>query len=82
MSELSPNTKSVVEKLFKSREAKEVCDMLEIDCGTESLGCEGWTPEQMERIRFAVLKFGGETDEPPRVSRRLFGLSQAATLEA
>ncbi|MEH6687119.1 MAG: hypothetical protein V7693_07595 [Halopseudomonas sabulinigri] len=62
MSELSPNTKSVVEKLFKSREAKEVCDMLEIDCGTESLGCEGWTPEQMERIRFAVLKFGGETD--------------------
>ena len=35
-------------------------DMLENACGTESLGCEGWSPEQMERIRFAALKLGVE----------------------
>jgi hypothetical protein len=30
--------------------------MIENECGTESLSCDGWTPEQMERIRFGVLK--------------------------
>jgi len=62
MSELSPDTKRLVSILFQSQEeAKAVCDMLEIDCGTEALGCEGWRPEQMERIRFAVLKISNET---------------------
>lgn len=60
MSELSPKTNRIVNILFKSREAKEVSDMLENDCGTESLGCDGWSPEQMDRIRFAVLKLGNE----------------------
>ena len=34
--------------------------MLELECGTEALSCEGWTPEEMERIRFAVLKLDTE----------------------
>jgi hypothetical protein len=62
MSELSPNTEYLVHTLYKSREAKEIGDILEIDCGTESLGCDGWTPVQMERIRFAVLKLAIESD--------------------
>jgi hypothetical protein len=56
MSELSQNTKNLVHALFKSGEALKVCDMLENECGTEALSCEGWTPTQMERIRFAVLR--------------------------
>jgi hypothetical protein len=62
MSELSPNTEYLIHALYKSREAKEIGDILEIDCGTESLGCDGWTPVQMERIRFAVLKLAIESD--------------------
>ena len=56
MSELSPDTKNLVHALFKSREALEVCGILENECGTEALSCGGWSPQQMERIRFAVLR--------------------------
>ncbi|ROQ19482.1 hypothetical protein EDC38_0064 [Marinimicrobium koreense] len=56
MSELSNRTKKIVHYLYKSREALEVCDMLETECGTEALSCSSWSPEQMERIHFAVLK--------------------------
>ena len=56
MSELSQDTKNLVHALFKSREALEVCGMLENECGTEALSCGGWTPAQLERIRFAVLR--------------------------
>ncbi len=30
--------------------------MLETECGTEASYCSGWSPEQMERIHFAILK--------------------------
>ena len=60
MSELSQNTKNLVHALYKSREALEVCDILENECGTEALSCEGWSPAQMERIRFSVLKLAKE----------------------
>lgn len=60
MSELSQNTKDLVHALYKSREALEVCDILENECGTEALSCEGWSPAQMERIRFSVLKLAKE----------------------
>lgn len=60
MSLLSKNTKGIVHRLYKSSEAKKVCDILEFECGTEKISCEGWTPEQMERIRFAVLKLDTE----------------------
>lgn len=56
MSELSQYTKNVVHALYQSREALEVCDILENECGTEALYCDGWSPTQMERIRFSVLK--------------------------
>ena len=57
MSELSKNTKDLIYRLYNpSREALEICDMLELECGTDVLSCEDWTPEQLERIRFAVLK--------------------------
>lgn len=56
MSELSQDTKNLVHALFKTREAIEVCDLLERECGTEALSCEGWSPTQMERMRFAVLR--------------------------
>ena len=60
MSELSQNTKSIVHALYKSREALEVCDILENECGTEALSCDGWSPTQMERIRFAVIQLAKE----------------------
>jgi len=62
MSELSPNTVFLVQRLYKSREAKEISEILEIECGTESLGFDDWTPVEMERIRFAVLKLATEND--------------------
>ncbi len=34
--------------------------MIENECGTESLSCDGWTPQQMERIRYAVLRLATE----------------------
>ncbi|TYK64172.1 hypothetical protein [Colwellia echini] len=62
MSALSSNTESLIHTLYKSREAKEIADILENECGTEALGCTGWTPVQMERIRFAVLKLSLESE--------------------
>jgi len=56
MSELSESTKKLVHVLYESREALEMCDILENECGTEALSSEGWSPSQMERIRFSVLK--------------------------
>ncbi len=60
MSALSKRTKDLIHRLYKSREALEVCDIIENECGTESLSCDGWTSEQMERIRFGVLKLAHE----------------------
>lgn len=60
MSELSQNTKNLVDALYQSREALEVYDILENECGTEDLSCEGWSPTQMERIRCSVLKLAKE----------------------
>lgn len=60
MGEISENTKKIVHRLYKSREAFKVCDILKTECGTEALSCEGWSPEQMDRIHFAVLKLSKE----------------------
>lgn len=60
MSELSKNTKQLVHSLYQSREALEICDILENECDAEVLSCEGWSPSQMERIRFSVLKVAKE----------------------
>jgi len=60
MSALSEKTRSLVHAFYQSREALEVCDVLENECGVEVLSCEGWSPTQMERIRFAALKLAQE----------------------
>ncbi|WP_158268884.1 hypothetical protein [Pseudomonas mangrovi] len=60
MSDLSQDTTSLVHALYQSREAVEICHVLENECGTEALSCEGWTPVQMERVRYAVLRLATE----------------------
>lgn len=62
MSALSPRTQQIIKQLVKPEAREKVCERLERECGTEALGCTGWTPEEMERIRFAVLKLGAKTD--------------------
>lgn len=58
MSALSPRTDQAIELLFEPDARTRVRKILEKECGTEALGCSGKTPEEMERIRFAVLKLG------------------------
>lgn len=62
MSELSPRTQQIIEHLIKPGARVKVSKRLESECGTEALGCIGCSPEEMERIRFAVLKLGAKTD--------------------
>lgn len=62
MSALSPRTEQIIEHLIKPDARAKVRERLESECGTETLGCTGWSPEEMERIRFAVLKLGLKTD--------------------
>ena len=71
MSVLSKRTKNLVHALYKTPEAAEVCDLLESECGTESLSCDGGTPDQMERIRFGVLKLAQENTLDLNVAIRL-----------
>ncbi len=71
MSQLSAKTMILVNILFKSREAREASDILESDCGTESLDCDGWSPVEMERIRFAVLKLSLESEADLGVAIKL-----------
>ncbi|MBA6294828.1 hypothetical protein [Colwellia sp. MB02u-9] len=61
MSVLSPNTEFLIHTLFKSSEATDIVTILEDECGIEALDCEGWTPIEMERIRFAVLKLSTDS---------------------
>jgi hypothetical protein len=74
MSEISDKAKKIVHGLYKSREALEVCDILKTECGTEALSCDGWSPEQMERIHFSVLKLAKENvmdfDSAVRLAQR------------
>ena len=62
MSELSQNTLNLVYSLYETSEAQKVCERLDNECGTEALLCEGWTPRQMDRIRYAVLRLATEKD--------------------
>lgn len=60
MSNLSDKTRKLVHGLYQSREALEICDMLENECGAEAFSCDGWSPVEMERIHFAVLRLAHE----------------------
>ncbi|GLX80546.1 hypothetical protein tinsulaeT_38860 [Thalassotalea insulae] len=56
MKNLTKTTTKVIHHLYKSREAMEIADMLDLDCNSMSLGCNGWSLEQLERIHLAILK--------------------------
>ena len=62
MSAFSPRTEQIIEHLIKPGARLKVRERLESECGTETLGSTGWSPEEMERIRFAVLKLGAKSD--------------------
>jgi len=49
--------------VFRSADAAKVHAILENECGAEALSCKDWTPEQMERIRFAVVRLGSASPE-------------------
>jgi hypothetical protein len=63
MSALSSRTEQLVRCMFKAAEVWKLRVLLENECGTEALACRGWTPEQMERIHFAVIRLGKESPE-------------------
>jgi hypothetical protein len=62
MHTLSLNTKQLISILYEPRKAGKICSILELECGAESLGCVGWSPQQVERIMFAVLRLATERD--------------------
>jgi hypothetical protein len=63
MSALSPRTEQLIERAFTPAARAAVRALLERDLSSESLGCTGWSVEEMERIWFAALKLG-EGDLP------------------
>ena len=61
---LSKNTKLLVEKMFVVSQQKEVCELLQNQCGNNLPFCENLDEHQLERFRFAVLKLSkGHLDE-------------------
>jgi hypothetical protein len=53
---ISPRTASLVSALFAPKDVAAANRMLEVDCGNELPFLQDWTPESLERIRFAVLR--------------------------
>ena len=53
---LSPQTRQLVEKLFRPAEVSEAAHWLEQECGNNIPSCSNHDEYQMERIRYAVLK--------------------------
>ena len=62
---LSRKTEQVLEKSFPDMETRElVADILVNECGDGIPFCEDSSPEEMERIRFSVLKLSaGDLDK-------------------
>tara|TARA_R110001583_G_scaffold182973_1_gene341474 strand:- start:1603 stop:1908 length:306 start_codon:yes stop_codon:yes gene_type:complete len=61
MSGLSEKTGKIIDNLYQSGDAIEICNLLEKECSAKALFCHGWSPVQIERIHFAVLKLSKET---------------------
>ncbi|MBP9855672.1 MAG: hypothetical protein KBD53_12455 [Candidatus Omnitrophica bacterium] len=58
---LSKKTEKLIEKLFDSDEERQRISKILINkCGNNVPFCEKSTPEEIERIRFAVLKVTSE----------------------
>jgi hypothetical protein len=56
VAELSEGTKKRIDMLFAEVERAEVVKVIADECGNNLPFCEGDTPEDLERIRLAVLK--------------------------
>lgn len=53
---LSPTTEKWIALLFYGSERVKAAKLLTEECGSNIPSCAGFTPEEMERIRFAALK--------------------------
>lgn len=62
MSKLSRDTLRLIEVLYPDNR-RFVREIFESNLCPEKVHCEGWSPEQMERIHFAVLKLGQKSLE-------------------
>jgi hypothetical protein len=54
---LSPRTRQLVEKIFSPKQLDEAAQWLEDECGNNIPFCENYDEFQMERIRFAAIKW-------------------------
>lgn len=62
MSKLSRDTLRLIEVLYPDNR-RFVQEIFESNLCQEKVHCDGWSPEQMERIHFAVLKLGQKSLE-------------------
>lgn len=58
MCELSLNTLNILKNFYESEDLNFVTLRLLNECSTTVLGCDEWSPIQMERIWFTILKLG------------------------
>jgi hypothetical protein len=64
-------TVAIVRRLFPEAQHDVVCDLLARECGTNLPFCEASSGEDLERVRFAVLKLSGGSVERLRGDIRL-----------
>jgi hypothetical protein len=60
VSELTPRTLQILGIMFSGASRQEMLVRLEQECSAVALGCRNWTPPQMERLWFAVIKLAHE----------------------
>ena len=54
---LSPRTRELVEKIFSPGQVAEATTWLEDECGNNIAFCENYDEFQLERMRFAAIKW-------------------------
>ena len=63
MNELTDITEKLIDAIYRKEDKSLVIHTLENECGNNLPFCNGWTSKQLERIRFAVIKFSeGQLD--------------------
>ncbi len=62
MSALSTRTELLIEHAYAPEAQASVRTLLERDFSAEALGCSGWSVEEMERVWFAALKLGVDSN--------------------
>jgi len=53
---LTPRVLRVLDRLFAPEARHQMVTRLEHECSAEALGCPDWTPPQMERLWFSIVK--------------------------